>query len=177
MIEEQSVKLLLGVARLGEADLFGWWRSRGFTEAGEYVLGNAFRRTWSWTAFEGAVLSAARRHEEALGRATAIHLFSDQLPVKGWALAWLREQKAARRTDGWLSQLRRWDRRSACEEIARWAAIEPPQGEVLAEGRRLGSVSQGDMQIRERVERVIRTLAAAYVDRPEDFRLPYFNLS
>lgn len=176
MVQEGCVKLLLGVARLGEVDLFGWWGSRGLTEAGEYVLGNAFPRTWTWTALEGAVLSAARCHEEVLARETAIHLFSDQLPVKGWTLGWLQEQKAARYGDGWLSLIRGWDRRSACEEIARWAGVEPPLGEILAKGLRLGSLSRDQLQLTERLESVVRVLAAAYVSRSEDFYFPYFDL-
>ena len=128
MIEENCVKLLLAVARLGETDLFGWWGSRGLTEAGEYVLRWALPRTWSWSALECAVLSAARRHQEVLVRQSAIHLFSDQLPVKGWALAWLREQKTAGRGNGLLSKMRQWNSRSACEEIAKWADTDPPLG-------------------------------------------------
>jgi len=176
MSEENCVKLLLAVARLGEADLFGWWQSRGFSEAGEYVLAGAFPRTWNWSALEGAVLSAARRHAEVLARETAVHLFSDQLPVKAWALAWLREQKTARRGDGLLSKMRQWNRRSACEELAKWASIEPPSGEVLAHGRRLGTVTREDLSVIDRVETLVRKLASAYADRPADFHYPYVDL-
>lgn len=175
-MEEGCVKLLLGVARLGDADLFGWWQSRGLTKAGEYVLGGAFPRTWNWTALEGAVLSAARRHEEALSKDTAIHLFSDQLPVKGWALSWLQEQKITRQDHGFLSEMRRWNKQAACEEIRRWANIEPSPGEILAEGRRLGTVSDEELGDATQIETIIRKLAAAYVDQPDELRFPYFNL-
>lgn len=177
MSEETLVRLLLGIARLGEADLLGWWRSRGLTEAGEYVLGGALPRTWAWSALEGDVLSAAERHEEVLGRPTVLHLFSDRLPVKRWTLGWLREQKVAGSTDGFLSRIRGWSRETARRDIAEWAAIPPPEGEVLAEGLRLGSLSERDLQAADRVEGVIRVLAAAYVDQSEALRFPYFDLT
>ncbi|MER3411386.1 MAG: BrxE family protein, partial [Thermoleophilia bacterium] len=49
---EAVVRLVLGVARLGESDLFGWWRSRGLGEAGRYVLGGWLPRTWQRAALE-----------------------------------------------------------------------------------------------------------------------------
>jgi hypothetical protein len=86
-----GVRLLLAVARLGEADLFGWWNSRGFSEAGRYLLGRSFPRTWSVNALQLAVVSAAARHEEELKRPSAVHLFSDQLPFKRLVGQWLVE--------------------------------------------------------------------------------------
>jgi hypothetical protein len=175
--EESVVKLLLAIARLGEADLFGWWRSRGLTQAGEYVLGSAFPRTWQWSALEGSVLSAARRHEEVLGRPTALHLFSGRLPAVRWAIGWLREQKVAGSHDGFLSRIRAWTRETALRDMAGWAAIQPPKGEVVAEGRRLGVVATQDLQAPDRCEELIRLLAAAYTDQPpEEFHYPYFDL-
>jgi hypothetical protein len=177
MGDESLAKLLLAVARIGEADLFGWWRSRGLTQAGEYVLRNAFPRTWQWTALEGSVLSAARRHEEVLARPTALHLFSDRLPAMRWAIGWLREQKVAGSHDGFLSRIRTWTRESALQDIAGWAAVQPPKGEALAEGRRLGVLSAQDLQAPDQCETPIRLLAAAYTDQaPEEFRYPYFDL-
>src|SRR4051812_48918110 len=82
------VRLVLGVARLGEADLAGWWSSHGMDRAGRYVLSRSFRRTWRSVALEVDVLSATRRHNDALGnRRTALHLFSDELPFRRWAAA------------------------------------------------------------------------------------------
>jgi len=177
MGEESLVKLLLAVARLGEADLFGWWRSQGLTQAGEYVLGNTFPRTWKWSALEGSVLSAARRHEEVLGRPTALHLFSDRLPAMRWAIGWLREQKVARTQDGFLSRLRAWTRERALRDTAEWAGVQPPKGETVAEGRRLGVVATRDLHVPDRCENLVRLLAAAYTDQPpEEFRYPYFDL-
>jgi hypothetical protein len=176
MSEETLVKLLLAVARTGEADLFGWWSSHGLTEAGEYVLGSAWPRTWQWSALEADVLSATVRHEEVFGRPTALHLFSDQLPAKAWAISWLREHKVAGSVDGFLARLRGWNREAALRDIAEWAGVRPPKGDVLAEGRKLGVVSEEELKALERVDAVIRLLAAAYSDQPEAFRFPYFDL-
>jgi hypothetical protein len=41
--EEQVMNLVLGVARLGEAGLRGWWQSHGLDQAGQYVLGGHAR--------------------------------------------------------------------------------------------------------------------------------------
>jgi hypothetical protein len=35
---ERVIDLVLGVARLGEAGLRGWWQSHGLDQAGQYVL-------------------------------------------------------------------------------------------------------------------------------------------
>ena len=40
-----EVRMVLGVARLGEADLRGWWTCHGLDRAGSFVLGRAFPRT------------------------------------------------------------------------------------------------------------------------------------
>lgn len=80
---ERVIDLLLGVARLGEAGLRGWWQSHGLDQAVQYVLGGSLPRTWRCAALELAIASAKRRHEETLGRPTALHLFSDELPSAG----------------------------------------------------------------------------------------------
>ena len=113
---DARIALALGVARLGEMDLRGWWRSHGVTQAGRYVLQRAFARTWRHTALELDVLSAARRHDDILGRPTALHLFSDQLPFRRLAGAWLAEGK----TDGsglLLDRLQGWTLEQAIGDL------------------------------------------------------------
>lgn len=171
-----EVRLVLGVARLGETDLFGWWRSRGLGEAGRYVLGDGLPRTWVLAALEGDVLSAAARHEEVFGRRDALHLFSDELPAKRLALSWLRERKVEGEADGLLEELRGWSRESATGRVREWAGDLPPAGEVLGQLRRLGAVTSEELDDEERTRGVVRALAAAYADDPADLRLPYFDL-
>jgi|LJSS01.1.fsa_nt_gb hypothetical protein len=170
------VWLTLGVARLGEADLFGWWRSRGLSEAGRFVLGNGFPRTWRLAALEGAVLSAAFRHEEVLGRPDALHIFSDELPARRLALSWLRERKVEGGGDGLLAELSEWSTERALQRLSEWVGLAPPAGEVLGQVRRLGSVTRQELKDWARVEQVIRELAAAYTLNPRELRYPYFDL-
>ncbi len=85
-VSEEASRLVLGVARLGEMDLAGWWSTHGLDHTGRYVLAKAFKRTWRSAALELDLVSAARRHDDALtGRRTALHLFSDELPFRRWA--------------------------------------------------------------------------------------------
>ena len=58
---EEAVRLVLGVARLGEADLRGWWNCHGLDKEGSFVLKRAFPRTWQPAALELDVLSAAAK--------------------------------------------------------------------------------------------------------------------
>ncbi|HXF72498.1 MAG TPA: BrxE family protein [Actinomycetota bacterium] len=171
-----TIRLTLAVARLGEADLFGWWRSRGLSEAGRFVLGNGLPRTWRLAAMEGAVLSAAARHGQVFGRPDALHLFSDELPAKRLTLSWLRERKVEGDTDGLLSELSAWSRDVALERLLQWAGPPPPAGEVLGQVRRLGSIGPAELEDEARVEEALRQLAAAYALDPGDLRYPYFDL-
>ncbi len=171
-----EVALVLAVARLGEVDLFGWWRARGLGEAGRYVLGEGLRRTWLLAALEGAVLSASAYHAEAFARRDALHLFSDELPAKGVALGWLRERKVEGEGDGLLTELRGWTRETCVDGLRRWAEIAPPAGELLGPLRRLGSVSRAELEEADRSAEIVRQLAAAYADDPAALRLPYFDL-
>jgi hypothetical protein len=102
------IRLVLGVARLGEKDLRGWWKGHAIDRTGQYVLSSMFRRTWKPAALELDVAAASHMHRELLGRSTALHLFSDLLPFRRWAIGWLAEQKTAPEQDSMLDTLQRW---------------------------------------------------------------------
>ena len=89
-----AIRLVLGVARLGEADLAAWWSSQGLNPAVRFVLAG-FHRTGQVAGAELALLSAERRHRQLLPRANASHLFSPRLPYVSWARADLAEMKSA----------------------------------------------------------------------------------
>jgi len=172
-----TIRIALGVARLGDGDLFGWWQSRGFTDTGTYVLGQSLPRTWTLTALEGAVLSATLRHAQTLNRRTAIHLFSDELSAKRMALNWLRERKLEGAGHVLVEELRRWTRDTACRELAAWIGVKPIPGEILGDGRRLGSISATELADQPRCEEVIRLLGAAYTDQiGSQLCIPYLDL-
>jgi hypothetical protein len=175
--DETTVRLVLGVARLGETDLFGWWSSRGCSEAGRYVLGGAFPRTWAVSALHLAVLAASLRHQEELNRPNALHLFSDQLPFKRLALHWLGEQKLAVHADALVNRLRDWNKDSAPAELAEWAGVPPPTGEALGTWQRLGAVSRGELGNAGARDALARKLAAWYARIGGPLRLAYFDLN
>ena len=97
---DRAIRLVLGVARLGEQGLRGWWRSHGLGKGGQYVLTRSFPRTWRAAALELDILSAAYRHDDLLERSTALHLFSSAFPFRRWAEAWLSEAWASLRHRG-----------------------------------------------------------------------------
>ncbi len=168
---------MLGVARLGEADLRGWWNCHGLDEVGSYVLERMLPRTWRSAALELDVLSARRRHEDALAeRKSALHLFSDELPFRRWTTAWLSEQKTADSVDELLVELGAWNTDTAMSRIRDWTD-EPAPGEVLAGGLRLGRVRMPSHHDMEALEGIARRLGAAYLDLDESFRAPYLDLA
>ena len=57
-----AIRLVLGVARLGEKDLRGWWKGHAIDRTGQYVLSGIFRRTWKPAALELDVAAASRMH-------------------------------------------------------------------------------------------------------------------
>ena len=169
--------MVLGVARLGEADLRGWWSCHGLDRAGSFVLSRAFPRTAGPAGLEIDMLSARRRHADALGgRSTALHLFSDGLPFRRWASAWLSEQKAASAADPIFDELARWEVSSG-EASLREQAGEPEEGQVLADGLRLGQLHDSDLDDDTALAAVARQLTAAYADLGDVFRAPYFDLA
>jgi len=175
--DENVVRLTLAIARLGEADLFGWWRSRGLTGAGQFVLGGYLPRTWALSALEGDVLCAALRHDEALGRPTALHLFSNAFPAKSLTLAWLRKRKTEDGDNDIIAHLRSWTRENVRHHLSQWVGSSPPTGESLGAGRRLGSVTIGDLSEPSSISELTRQLAAAYADQDERISFPYFDVS
>lgn len=171
-----TVRLVLGIARLGEADLAGWWSTHGLDSAGRWVLARAFRRTWRSAALEIDVESAARRHDTATaGRETALHLFSDELPFRRWAASWLAEQKTASQTSSLFDDLASWDLDVARASIADWSG-SPPSVEAIGEGLRLGTLKRAEIEDIDALVRVARLLAAAYGAIDHSFRVPYFDL-
>ncbi len=172
---EETVRLLLGVARLGEADLAAWWNSHGLDRAGRYVLARSFRRTWRSAALELDVLSAARRHDDALdSRRTALHLFSDELPFRRWAMSSLAEEKTAEQPREFFDELAGWTLDDARRSVTAWAG-EPPRGEAIGSGYRLGELSGAELDDSDVLLSTARLLAASYVGL-DGFRAPYFDL-
>lgn len=173
---DAAVLLVLGVARLGETDIAGWWSSHGLDRAGRFVLGRAFRRTWRSVALELDIEAAARRHKDATaGRRTALHLFSDELPFRRWAISWLAEQKTAVPPSQVFDKLAAWDLATARAMILERTG-DPPKAEVVGEGLRLGAVMKVEIEDSATLTSVARLLTATYLTIDGPFRVPYFDL-
>lgn len=173
---EETTKLVLGVARLGEVDLGGWWGSHGLDRAGAYVLARTFRRTWASAALELDIEAARRRHEDATGgRRTALHMFSDELPFRRWAMAWLAEQKTASELSPLFDELASWDLSAARATIEHWGG-QTPKLEVVGEGLRVGALSRSALDDPSVLILAARLLAGAYLTIDKPFRVPYFDL-
>ena len=173
-----QIRLVLGVARLGERDLFGWWRSHGLSTTGGYVLPGIVRRTWPLAALELDVTSAARRHHDVLRRPSALHLFSDQLPFRRLATDWLAGQKLEPRHGALVESLRQWTPEVASAELRTWAGDLPAGAEPIGDGLRLGWVDVGDLDDPARLGALAHQLAAGYLESDQrQLRIPYVDLS
>jgi hypothetical protein len=137
-----AVRLVLGVARLGENDLRGWWNGHALDRTGRYVLSSMFRRTWRSAALEVDVAAATRMHHELLGRSSALHLFSDLLPFRRWANGWLAEQKTAPESDPLLGTLQSWTAEESTNTLRAWCGgADQTRGEALGDGLLLGRLT------------------------------------
>ncbi len=165
-----QVERLLAVVRLGDADRLGWWRSHSMDETGEYVLAHAFPNTWMATGLELAMESARIRHDMALQRPTAVHLFSDYLPFHGLLRAWLIERKLERD----LEPLR-WLRETSVDELK--AKLAPPaDGEHRGDGLYLGDLPRESLDDDSPLETALGHLASAYAGLSQEFVAPYLDL-
>src|SRR4051812_43842407 len=177
-ITTEVVRLVLGVARLGENDLRGWWKGHALDRTGQYVLSGMFRRTWRPAALELDVAAASRMHEELLGRSTALHLFSDLLPFRRWAIGWLAEQKTASEPDSILETLQCWTGSDPTETLRSWfGAVEPPSAEPLGDGLLLGRLTAAEVDEPATLHQVARLLTIAYLDQTGPLQPPYFDLA
>lgn len=173
-----TVRLVLGIARLGEMDLRGWWRAHGLDRTGEYVLSGMFSRTWRSAALELDVAAATRMHQELLGRVSAVHLFSDLVPFGRWARGWLAEQKTASEVPDLMTDLAGWSETDAVTALRGWCdEAEAIAGESLGSGLLLGRLRSDDLEDPAVLLRVARQLSIAYLDQTDTLRPPYFDLA
>ena len=170
MISAPELKQLLAVIRLGDADRLGWWRSHSLDDTAEYVLGESLPTTWMATGIELAMESARRRHEGALGRPTALHVFSDYLPFHGVLRSWLIERKLQRD----FAALE-WLRRTSSEELRSLLAGDV-KGERRAGGLYLGDVQREELDAPGVGSRLLGVLLPAYAPQGEEFAAPYLDL-
>ena len=170
-VAQSQIEQLLTVTRLGDVDHKGWWQSHGLDETGSFLLRRSFKRTWAATAMELSMLSARARHDEALGRKDAVHLFSDELPFYRLVHSWLLERKL----EDDLSAFDPFSTATTDELIDRLPS--PPVVERRASGLYLRAVSRADIGDATRMEGILSDFLGAYRSLGTEFLAPYFDLS
>jgi hypothetical protein len=175
--QPDTSRRVVAVARLGEADLANWWRSHGLDAVGDYLLPDLFPRTATIAGAELAVLSASKRHADALpDRDDVVHLFGEPFPAFVGALAWLAELKTGG-DQSFLNALRGWASPDAGHNALAGLTGEAPPGERIVGTLRLGKIATEALADPERVEAAARSLAAAYVGQGPDLAVPYYDLA
>lgn len=165
-----AIRLVLGVARLGEADLAGWWSSQGLNTAVKFALAG-FRRTSSIVGAELALLSAIRRHQQVLPRTNAIHLFSPHLPFTQWAQAHLAELKSIGTSD-LVDELRAWTTvEQARQKLSEWIRAVRPEVQMRS------TVTADELNAPETRTALLAHLAGGYLDQSGQLDIPYVDLA
>ena len=167
---DSELEKLLAVIRLGDSDQRGWWNSHSVDETAEYVLGGLLPTTWLATGVELAMESARLRHEGALERQTAVHVFSDYLPFHRALRSWLIERKLERD----LGPLE-WLRTVSTEDL-RALLVGHAAGEQRAAGVYLGNIRREELRSSDACSDVFARLISAYETHDERFVAPYFDL-
>jgi hypothetical protein len=171
LIEDDQTTEILAVVRLGDVDHRGWWQSHGLDETGSFILGRSFKRTWAATAMELSILSARVRHEEALRRRDAVHLFSDELPFFRLAHSWLLERKL----DDDLTPFE-FHRAASTQDLL--DRLPPaPAVERRASGLHVGTISRSDLGDSDRLAQLLSDLIGSYRSVDAQFLAPYFDLT
>lgn len=171
------MEVVLGVCRLGDADLAGWWSSHSLDGVGEYVLTDLFPRTWRATALQLSLLSASKRHHDFLpDRANIVHLFSDRLGVALRAKEFLAELKTGG-DEEILDILQSWSSRSSAEAALRDWAGPTPVGERVGQALRVGVLAADAMVDPQQQESAVRLLAASFLGQTDDLLIPYFDIA
>lgn len=165
------VHSVLLVARLGEADRRAWWGTQSFGAAGRVVLRQRLPRTWRMAAIELDVAAARNRHNEVIDRPGAVHLFSDNWPVRQWASAWVAEQKTADVADDLLATL---EVITTDEISGRLRMGKPPP--LSGNAVRVGTVSSNQLRSAAGLVDSVQQLASIYADL-QQFAVPYLEVT
>jgi hypothetical protein len=175
--QNREVALVLGVCRLGDADLAGWWSSHSLDSVGEYVLTDLFPRTWRASALQLSLLSASKRHQDFLPqRSNIVHLFSERLGAAQKATELLAELKTGG-DESILDLLQAWADRSTAEaQLSNWAG-PAPVGEPVGQALRLGRLSADALEDQEQCASAVRLLVASFIGQTGELRIPYFDVA
>ncbi len=167
---DRLIGQVLATVRLGDLDHYGWWQSHGLDETGSFVLRRSFKRTWAATAMELSMVSARARHDEALQRSDAVHLFSDELPLYRLVESWLLEQKL----DDDMSVFEPYQLATTEELLG--GLPDRSGGERRGGGLFLGSATRSDLDDDQRAIQIVDDLLGGYRSTEGEFIAPYVDL-
>jgi len=170
---ESILRPVLLVARLGEADLRGWWGTHSFGPAGRVVLKQRLPRTWRMAAIELDIAAAANRHNKIIDRRNAIHLFSDNWPVRRWTNAWVSEQKTASPPDDVFERLEAVSEKQISSSLAE---AKPAPVSVHGPAVRIGTIEKGALEDPTSIAQSVAELAGAYAEMNKAFLVPYLEV-
>ncbi len=168
----RAVETVLVVARLGEVDRCGWWGTRSFGVAGRVVLKQRLPRTWRMAAIELDIAAAANRHNGVIDRPNAVHLFSDNWPVRRWASAWVAEQKTERPPDSLIGFVESATTEELLARLGAGEVLDAPSGSAV----RVGSISSVEIENAEAITRSVSALSGAYRALGPQFVVPYLEV-
>lgn len=166
------IRVVSTVARLGEKDQRGWWGTSSFGAAGRVVLGRRLPRTWRMAAVELDIAAAASRHNDVLDRRNAVHLFSDNWPVRRWTSAWVAEQKTADPADRYFEQLES----ASVEQLVGELGGPQRDPETGSRAVRVGAIGKTALDSPEAVHEAVGKLAAVYAGLDGSFVVPYLEI-
>lgn len=123
-------------------------------------------------AVELDLASAVNRHNDAIDRPNAVHLFSDRWPVRRWTAAWVAEQKTEDEPSE-IFELLETATLDAIEDHLR--TDKKPRVEALGGVLRAGTIERMSLEDPVAVAGAVRALAAAYVGL-ETFAAPFLEV-
>jgi len=123
-------------------------------------------------AAELDIKAAAVRHNDLIDRPNAVHLFSDNWPVRRWTSAWVAEQKTTEPPDSFFEVLEC----ASDEELASALGTGPAELDTTGRAVCMGSISRGDFDSLETLHRAVIELASVYPGLSREFSVPYLEV-
>jgi hypothetical protein len=123
-------------------------------------------------AVELDIAAAANRHNEVIDRPNAVHLFSDNWPVRRWACSWVAEQKTADPPADLFEEL------ESISNDALASALSGSGPDTAGSGTavRVGEVRVADLESAASLAPLVAQLASAYASA-DRFVVPYLEVA
>ncbi len=119
-----------------------------------------------------SIRAARNRHDGIIERANAVHLFSDNWPIRRWTSAWVAGQKTADPADGFFEELES----ISADDILCRLTISKVGANISGSAVRLGYLDRAAFDSPENLASSVRRLAAAYAEM-DGFTVPYLEVT